>query len=292
MAANRISNLNDPVRVALWSAIWLQIDANAALAALQNKTTNPNDLDNTVVLLCAMLAGEYLQPIPLLRKPDYMRPGFLAQFIPFIYSHIRSADDVHRAGQGVFTPGPRDYAQRYRSMLIQKLGETPSADAENALRGLADNPTMSDVRDWILDLLDERQRQAANLSPWTPDDLHEFARHHEVDPKNDTELFEIARKRLLDVKNDIERADNSLRRELHKDYPEADLRKWLQRKLSERSRDRYTVPQETEIDLQERPDLRVERPGLAPVSIEVKWVDERTLSNCLRDSKLSFLANI
>lgn len=40
-----------------------------------------------------------------------------------------------------------------------------------------------------------------------------------------------------------------------------------------RSSGRYNVPQEGEIDLEQRPDLRIEAPGIAPVSVEVKWAD-------------------
>jgi hypothetical protein len=106
-------------------------------------------------------------------------------------------------------------------------------------------------------------------------------RNHEVDPKNSKELFAIARKRLREIKDDVERADNSLREELRHGDVEAKLRKWLQRKLQERSRHRYTVPQEEEIDLQQRPDLRLENPGIGPITIEVKWAENWTLPQLL-----------
>jgi hypothetical protein len=54
---------------------------------------------------------------------------------------------------------------------------------------------------------------------------------------------------------------------------EIDLRRWLARKLNERGNNRYNVPQEPEIDLKQRPDLRFLRPGLPPVSVEVKLAD-------------------
>jgi len=36
------------------------------------------------------------------------------------------------------------------------------------------------------------------------------------------------------------------------------------------------VPPEEEIDRGERPDLRIERSGLRPISIEIKWADKWT----------------
>src|SRR5256885_10748331 len=55
------------------------------------------------------------------------------------------------------------------------------------------------------------------------------------------------------------------------------LRRWLTRKLKERANKRYTIPQEEEIDQEQRPDLRAENPNTDPVSIELKWADKWTL---------------
>ena len=53
------------------------------------------------------------------------------------------------------------------------------------------------------------------------------------------------------------------------------------RKLGERSRLRHTVPQESEIDAEKRPDVRVENPKTGPVSIEVKWAENWSLADLL-----------
>jgi hypothetical protein len=51
--------------------------------------------------------------------------------------------------------------------------------------------------------------------------------------------------------------------------------------LNERARHRFTVPQEAVIDLEERPDLRIENPKTPAVSVEVKWADERSANDLL-----------
>lgn len=48
-----------------------------------------------------------------------------------------------------------------------------------------------------------------------------------------------------------------------------------------RSKGRYNVPQEEEIDLEQKLDLRLETPGIAPVSIEVKWADNWSLNELI-----------
>jgi hypothetical protein len=59
---------------------------------------------------------------------------------------------------------------------------------------------------------------------------------------------------------------------------ETELRRWLARKLKERARARYTIPQEEEIDQALRPDLRAENPATDPVSMELKWAENWTLA--------------
>jgi len=131
-------------------------------------------------------------------------------------------------------------------------------------------------------LLDKRVERQADSQPWNPEDIPAFARDYETDPKTDLDLYKIACRRLLEIKNNVEKADRSIRFEMHKEYDERKFRIWLASKLQERSRNRYVVPQEEEIDRRERPDLRIERPGMAPVSIEIKWADNWTISQLLQ----------
>ncbi len=124
-------------------------------------------------------------------------------------------------------------------------------------------------------------QKLADSPPWTANDVRCFSTEYERDPKTDGDLFKIACDRFDDIKHDVEKSDNSLREELRAGDDEFAFRRFLARKLNERSRQRYTVPQEEEIDLRQRPDLRMENPKTAPVSIEVKWADKWTLAELL-----------
>jgi hypothetical protein len=117
----------------------------------------------------------------------------------------------------------------------------------------------------------------ADHRPWNPADVRVFALEYETDPRIDTELYRIICNRLTDIKNDVERSDNSLREEVPRRCEEYVLRRWLARKLKERANKRYTIPQEEEIDQEQRPDLRAENPNTDPVSLELKWADNWTL---------------
>lgn len=281
LASHRTTAANELSVMVLWLVIWMQIDGEAALKGLLGLLPNSSNSGEFIVRLCSVLSGEDMERGPFVKNPSYLRPACLRQFIPIVYHHVKFSEDINRSDGGSYSPTARDHAQRFRGILLDCLAKDEALEATDFLRELADEPSMSEVRDWILKLLDQRLEKEADFEPWTPADIRNFAEEHEIEPKNDKELFCIARKRLQVLKWNVEQSDNSLRDELRKDDTEIKLRQWLQRKLLERSQKRYTIPQEAEIDLQERPDLRLENPRTNPVSIEIKWADSWTLSQLL-----------
>jgi hypothetical protein len=49
------------------------------------------------------------------------------------HTYVRIADDIHRAGKGVYSPGFRDDAQDARDGLLAFISETPGKEAFLAL---------------------------------------------------------------------------------------------------------------------------------------------------------------
>ena len=263
--------------MALWLAVWMHIDGEKALGRLEDiLDTSPNP-DDIVVRLCSILSAEEIERGPFSENPSYLRPMNLRRFIPLVYRHVRLADDLNAGG----VVSARERAQHFSGGLLSRLENDEDSSATEVLRELADDLAMTRLRDWILNLMDNRLVNEADCAPWAPADVREFAEHYEVDPKNDRDLFAIARNRLQDLKRDVEQSDNSARTELHLDDPEMELRRWIQRKLMERSRNRYTTPQEAEIDQQQRPDIRLENPRTHPVSIKVKWAENWSVPKLL-----------
>lgn len=281
LAPQRIAAATTIGTKALWLAVWMETEGDTAVRHLGAMLDSSSDAKEIVEHVCSLLSGEEMQRPVAVKNPSYFRPSCLRNFIPIVYRHIKFSDDINRTDGGAYTPTARDHAQRFRSILLDYLSKIESAETADVLRELADDPSMPIVGDWILNLLQQRLEKEADSEPWTPADLREFAARNEVDPKNDKELFSIALKRLLLLKWDVEQADNSLRDEVQKNAPEFHLRRWIQRKLLERSQNRYNVPQEGEIDQQERPDLRLENPKTAAVSVEVKWAENWTLEKLL-----------
>jgi len=149
------------------------------------------------------------------------------------------------------------------------------------LRELATVSELAGHRDWILHLIHDGAVRDVDIDGWTPEDVRSFVIGHETDPKTARDLFRIVVNRLSDIKGAVESSDNSWREEVPFKAKEYVLRRWLARKLTDRSRQRYTVPQEEEIDQEQRPDLRVENPKTSPVSIEIKWAENWTIAELL-----------
>jgi len=265
----------------MWSAVCLQVNADQALTILEERLRDRPTADAVVLGICGMLDDAMRPRLPFVRRPDYDKPSSLVRLIPLIYRHIRPADDIDRSRGGPYTPTARDNAARLRSRLLDRLAKNEDPAAAASLRALSGREELAVHRDWLLHLLDERMVSDADCPAWEPADIRVFADDYETDPRTDADLYRIVLNRLADIKNDVERSDNSLREEVPFRADEYVLRRWLARKLTERSRNRYSVPQEEEIDQEERPDLRAENSSTEPVSIEVKWADNWTLPKLL-----------
>lgn len=269
--------IGDPA-LGLWLAVWLQVDAGPALKYMQKLSVHPS-FGEFLESFCSGFSSFRSAGYTLIEKPDFHRPALLSEFIHLVFDHIRPEDDINRANKGPYSVTPRDEAQRYRDSLLERLSQFPEHEAETALRSFAIDLAFSRYRDWILHLIEKRIKNLDDTPPWQPKDVPLFMNEHETEPQSDHQLFKIALKRVVSIKDEVERGEISSRYDLHPDDVESHLRSWLARQLRERSRKHYTVPQETEIDLGQKPDLRVEAPGMGPVSIEVKWADNWPLKD-------------
>jgi hypothetical protein len=267
-----------------WTALWLQLDARGAMDFLNSRLSGlpPAEAGRAVLQICNSLCGESINRLPDIADPDYLQPQAIVSFVPFIYRHVRPSSDITHENGEAYSPSERDQAQQFRNALLQRLAKSEHPEALAALKALRDVPELTEHRDWITYLVEQNIMNAADLVPWLPEDIRTFAADFEIDPRNDTDLFQIACWRLQDIRREVERSENSLRTEVHRDWNEAKLRQWFQRKLHARSRGRYTIPQEAEIDQEQKPDLRFEHPRIpSAVPVELKWAENWTAAQLL-----------
>lgn len=267
-----------PVRegptLAGWFTVWVQLDPLAAMDAWGNRIGQLASADNIMIAVCAGLNGRDADRGPRLADQSYLTPQVLRRLVPIVARHVRFAEDVDRANSGGYSPNNRDFAQEFRESLFRRLANLSDPVATDVLTQLAEEPALASRRDYLQHLRDDLLERLAEAERWRPADVRLFEQEHETNPYTDFDLYRIGRKRLNDIKNEVERSDTGLRAQLSDSAKERDLRIWLANQLMQRRKNRYTVPQEVEIDQQQHPDLRLENPRAGYVPVEIKLASE------------------
>jgi hypothetical protein len=255
-----------------WMNVWLQLDALMALDYLENKigTLSAQESDTLMLSLCASMADDYDVRYGDDQSATF-EPAALLRLIPLVYRHIRPSEDIDRTNQGAYRPGLKDHAQDLRSGLWERLKNHSGSEADIVLRTLLDDPVVADSRDWILHLLDNRKGLRADDAAWQPSDIRMFTALYCSEPRSDYQLFRRINRLLNDIRDHIERSDNAANRLQVRDGDlEKVFRGFIAQELRDRSLSWFVVTQESEVDLEQRPDISVERQGLNHVPIEVK----------------------
>ena len=258
----------------VWSLALIQLNAAIGLKSLRVGLMHHKHSRDFGVNYFASLKNDPVERMPVRNNPDYLKPEHLADLILLVFKYVRPSEDISHAGT-TYTPGPRDDAQHFRAFVFQQLVNNPSPEADIVLRGFLKEKDMKSHRDYILHVLEERAEKWADLSPWTSSQIKAFANDYQIDPRSDHDLYELTTWRLLDIKHDVEKSDLSIRGDLHPSAKERRLRIWLARQLVQRSNGKFVAPQEVEVDLENKPDIRIEHPNIrGPVPIEIKWAQK------------------
>jgi len=280
LAENRILDYDPADREFLvWMITLLQINSKPGIALLSetlDETPKPSEL---MIRICGRLGNSDSRNYLEVTAPDYINVEFLTRFIPLVHIHVAKADDIDRTKQGTYSPGSRDYAQSFRAGILDRLSQIPGNDTVLALKSLIIVPVLVEYSDYILHLIERREELDSDIAPWDPSDIPLFMEEYEVKPKSNYALFKIGVRRLDLLKDMVERGDASKRKQVAKDADESVLRTWLITNLRDVANSRYTAEQESEVDLEQRPDIRISAPGIGYVSIEVKWAHKQSFSD-------------
>lgn len=256
----------------LWMATWLSVDASGALQYLRSALARlaTHVADDLMVLLCAELSGG-TDGHRRSEVATFLEPESLKIFIPIVHSHVRPAEDIDRVGRGAYTPEPRDNAQDLRSRLWEALRSSESGEADAVLSSFLSDVRLADQRDRILSMLDERRGKLADPVAWAAEDVREFAMHFRHHPRSDYQLYRLVYRLVVNIKFEVEKSMNATnRKQVRFGDLEKDFQGFLARKLEEQSLEWFSVTQESEVDLGQRPDVHVNASRLNTLPIEVK----------------------
>lgn len=265
--------------LALWYAAWTGIDPQTAIPALIAHVGGTDDASkrSEIVMrfVTALWGGRGREGVGA--RSAFRQPEHLKELYLMVHDHVRTAEDIERAGKGVYSPGLRDHAQEARSALLDMLTQIPGKDAFLALLDISKYHPVESLRPWMLHHAKTKAEQDGDLEPWSIPQIRDFARVFERTPANHRDLAELVHLRLLDLKDDYENGDASVASLLLNAGGETEVRKFLGNVLREQARGRYSVPQEEEMADAKRPDLRFVAGHFdGPVPVELKLADKWT----------------
>ncbi|GGP73658.1 hypothetical protein GCM10009410_01550 [Shewanella ulleungensis] len=276
LATTRVTT-SEHVREAYWFAVWTGVNPSEAISEFEDYLKVLSD--DATKTTCAMVYVAQLLGTRLSRgtyvRDNFKTPKYLKHLYLLMHQYIKESEDIDRASGGVYSPELRDDAQDGRDKLIRLLCNISGKETFEALLSISDQHPNGNVRSWLKREAKTRAEQDIDLIPWIANDICHFQNEQEKTPRNHNELFELAVMRIRDLKHDLEDGDSSIASILKPIKLETEIRKFIGNWCRDRSRGRYSIPQEEELADAKRPDFRWHSSGIdCPVPMELKLADK------------------
>jgi hypothetical protein len=262
--------------LATWYALWIDVDAVDAIPAAEEWLSNlpSEEASHEAQLLVTRLMGTDHPSHHSFEHGDFRKVPHLKSLYILGHRHVRTEDDIERAGKGSYAPVLRDHAQDAREALIRELSAIPGKEAYLALRDLARNHPNPRYRKWIATLADDRTLQDADLTPWCAKQVSEFGRTCTLTPTTHRELYDVTLDVLMDLKAWLEGGNDSPYQTWKRVENETEMRNLIAGALNGRAQGRFTCAQENEQANGQRTDIWMQTPQVqSPVPIELKILD-------------------
>lgn len=260
-----------------WYAVWVGAQPSLAIPALAARIDSLlSDEEKASFAMLSLTALVGSRAASRCRQ-NYKTVEHAKTLYLLIHKYVRIADDIDRAGTGVYSPGLRDDAQDARDGLLAFIRETPGKQAFLALVEIAQAHPAERLRPWSAFYAQQKATADSQTPPWQPESVIEFHEYLERTPTSHRELWNLAVDRLNDLKRDLEDGDSSIAEILLPAKQETAIRKFIGNWLRDRAAGRYVIPQEEQLADDKRPDFRVHGNNFdAPVPIELKLADNWT----------------
>ena len=205
----------------------------------------------------------------------FQTPRHLMSLYVLMHRHIRAAEDIDRAGGGVFSPGLRDDTQHARERLFNLLSEIPGKEAYITLTELIEEHPHPRFRTWMAKRARGCAEQEGDLEAWSPKQVCEFSARLTRTPETQRQLFDLTVARVTGLKNWLEHGNYSPYRTWQRADDELEIRNLVAGWLELNWGNPYTVAQEPELANRQRMDIWLQNEKVpSPVPIELKLLDQ------------------
>ncbi|MGH8217723.1 MAG: hypothetical protein ACREUT_04030 [Steroidobacteraceae bacterium] len=195
----------------------------------------------------------------------------MERLVAIAFDTVRVSDDIEHESGVVFSPGPRDAAERARNALFRHLTQVPGPATLEAIRRIGQIPEIPIPADRIEALCWERAARDSEGAPWPPRAAYEFEQVAEVAPASAADLQTLAVSRLADIAYDLRHGDFTLGTIFKALKNENEVQRWVAHELRNRRGQAYSLEREPHVADEKEPDIRLQaRAGDASVPVEIK----------------------
>ncbi len=175
LAVRKINGSSPAEQRPRWFALWVDTDPAAAIPALEAKLKGlpPDEASTFAQQFIAGLLGD--RHGTGTRVSAYRNVQDLKTLYILMHRCIRVAEDIERAGKGVYSPTLRDNAQDARNTLFNMLATIPGAEAYAAIKALEGEHPEPDHRRWMGRRARERATVDADEPLWTVEQVRDFS---------------------------------------------------------------------------------------------------------------------
>ena len=262
-----------------WYAMWVDSEPDTGIPAVANWLEcfgSPKASSHAAQLFISILMGTIGGRSSGPHIENFRTAEHLKALYVLMHKHIRSEEDIDRAGGGVYTPELRDNAQDARNALFRFLSEIPGKATYVAIKELVEEHPDPITRPWMEKHAFERAEQDGDLGPWAPKQVHEFGSRLTLTPSTHRQLYDLTIDRLTDLKNWIEHGVDSPFQTWQRAESESELRTLVTGWLNSRWDNKFTTAQEPELANNQRMDIWLHNESVrSPVPVELKVLDKR-----------------
>jgi len=157
-----------------WFALWVDTDPGVAIPALESALERLSSGEASAFaqsFVVGLLGDRHGTGT---RVGAYRNAQYLKTLYVLMHRFIRVAEDIERAGKGVYSPTLRDDAQEARNRLFNTLTEVPGPEAYSAIKALeAEHPEPA-YRRWMSERASERATKDADEPAWSTEQVRRF----------------------------------------------------------------------------------------------------------------------
>ena len=176
LAAVKATGTNLDEQRPRWFALWVDADPSAAIPVLEAHLAGLSPADGSSFaqqFIVALLGDRHGTGM---RVGAYRNAHDLKTLYVLMHRYIRVAEDIDRAGKGVYSPTTRDNAQDARNTLFNMLTEVPGPEAYAAMKALEHDHPEPEYRSWMAVRARQRATQDADEPLWSVEQVRDFAK--------------------------------------------------------------------------------------------------------------------